>query len=131
MDFDSYYVTQAKNNLPVFRGAAYQRGYGFGNVFRRFFRWVVPILKENAMPVIKNLGKETLKGAINVATDALDGQDIKSSAKSNLKKSLQNISTQYGNGKKRKKTVFKETKTFKKPNHSTNKKKKRRLDIFD
>jgi len=77
------------------------------------------------------LGKETLKGAINVATDALDGQDIKSSAKSNLKKSLQNISTQYGNGKKRKKTVFKETKTFKKPNHSTNKKKKRRLDIFD
>lgn len=95
-----------------------------------FFRWVVPILKENAMPVIKNLGKETLKGAINVATDALDGQDIKSSAKSNLKKSLQNISTQYGNGKKRKKRVFKETKTFKKPNHSTNKK-KRRLDIFD
>ena len=88
MDFDSYYVTQAKNNLPVFRGATYQRGYGFGNVFRRFFRWVVPILKENAMPVIKNLGKETLKGAINVATDALDGQDIKSSAKSNLKKSL-------------------------------------------
>ena len=37
MDFDSYYVTQAKENLPVLRGAAYQRGYGFGNVFRRFF----------------------------------------------------------------------------------------------
>lgn len=134
MDFSNYYASQAKQNLPVFRGASYQRGFGFGNVFRRFFRWVVPILKENALPVIKNLGKETLKSAINVANDTLEGQDFKTSAKSHLKNSLNNISKKYGAGTKRKKGVYKAHKTLKKPSKSVRFKKstkKRRLDIFD
>ena len=47
MDFKNYYNEQA-NGLNVFKGAYYQKGYGFGDVFRRFFRWIVPIVKKNA-----------------------------------------------------------------------------------
>jgi hypothetical protein len=46
MDYDNYYQNQAKEKLPVFRGSIYQKGYGFGDVFKKFFRWVVPIVKK-------------------------------------------------------------------------------------
>ena len=36
MNFENYYVSQAKENLPIFRGAPFQRGYGFGGVFKVF-----------------------------------------------------------------------------------------------
>lgn len=35
MSFDNYYTDQASSNLPVFRGALYQKEYGFGNVFKK------------------------------------------------------------------------------------------------
>ena len=103
MEFQDYYAKQAKENTPVFRGASFQKGYGFGSVFKRFFKWVLPIIKQNALPIMKTVGKEALKGAVNIANDALDGQDLETSAKSQLKNSLNNLSDQYGNGKKKKK----------------------------
>lgn len=137
MDFDKYYKSQLSESFPVYRGNPYMKGYGFGSVFKRFFRWILPIVKENALPVAKNIGKEAIKSAVNIANDTIDGKTFTESAKSNLKRSLNNLSDQYGKGnvKKRKLTITgkdNQKKIFldlRKKN--INKKKKRNLDIFD
>jgi hypothetical protein len=144
MDFENYYSSQAKEAIPVFRGAPYQRGSGFGSVFKKIFRWIIPIIKEHALPVVKSAGKEALKTALNIANDTIDGKDFVSSAKQQVKNSLNKFSNQYGNGKAKKKAkkkaLFKKTQNKKKtsqliqnkitkPNFSN--KKKRKLDIFD
>ena len=136
MDFNNYYTQQAKQSIPVFKGSPYQRGFGIGNVFRRFFRWVIPIIKSNALPIVTNVGKEAIKTAVNIANDTIDGKDFKSSAKSQIKNSLNNMASQYGSGKKKKQTkkklLYKQVKTTKKPSSTKiSKKKTRRLDIFD
>lgn len=135
MDFDKYYALQARNNIPVYSGNRSMKGYGFGSVFRRFFKWIIPIVKENALPVVKNIGKEAIKSAVNIANDTIDGKTFSESAKSNLKRSLSNLSDQYGSGKKRKLSEAGNTKqktvifNIKRKNKKS--KKKRSLDIFD
>ena len=140
MDFENYYSQQAKETIPVFRGSPNQRGSGFGSVFKKLFRWIVPIIKEHALPVVKSVGKEALKSVVNIATDTLDGKDLKTSAKNQVKSSLNKFSNQYGNGKskgkRRKKVVFKKLRLKKKPSllfklNKTPPNKKRKLDIFD
>ena len=79
MDFNNYYSQQAKQTIPVFRAAPYQRGSGIGNVFKRIFRWIVPIIKEHALPIVKSVGKEALKSAVNIASDTINGKDFKTS----------------------------------------------------
>lgn len=133
MDFKNYYLQQTKPSFPVFRGASFQRGYGFGSVFSRFFKWFAPIFKENATPILKSIGKEAFKGAINVANQTInEGGDFKSIAKNQLKKSISNVVDQVGSGKK---VVFKKRKITNLDSFSKNIKKKtkrkRRLDIFD
>lgn len=135
MDFEKYYSDQAREKIPVFRGSPYQRGAGFGSVFRRIFRWIVPIIKEHALPVVKSVGKEALKTAVNIATDTLDGKDLKTSARDQVKKSLNKFSNQIGSGKRTLKRVFKKQGSKRKSSlvKKNNKKphKKRKLDIFD
>ena len=97
MDFEQYYKNQIKE--PVFRGSSYQRGYGFGDVFKKFFRWILPIVKQHAAPIAKTVGQEALKSAVNIANDALDGKDFGDSSKSRIKESLNNLSVKYGNGR--------------------------------
>ncbi len=99
MDFERYYSNQTRENIPVFRGSPYQRGAGFGSVFKRIFGWIVPIIKEHDLPVVQSVGKEALKTAVNIATDTLDGKDFKTSAKDQVKSSLNKFSDQFGNGK--------------------------------
>jgi hypothetical protein len=128
MDFSKYYHSQAQEEgLPAFKARPYMRGYGFGNVFKRFFRWISPIVKENALPILKNIGKEGLRTAANIANETLDGKDFSESAKANLKESIKKLSNQYGNGKKRRKKSSKQYGGGKKRKT----KKKRQLDIFD
>jgi hypothetical protein len=135
MDFDKYYELQAKQGFPVYQGKAYMRGYGFGSVFKKFFRWIMPIMKENALPVVKNIGKEALKTAVNIANDTLDGQSFAESAKSNLKKSLNTLTNQFGGSKKKILTSAAQKKQKKLIMAARNKnlktKKTRSLDIFD
>ena len=83
MDYESYYKNQIEN--PVFRGAPYQRGHGFGDVFKKFFRWIVPIVKQHAGPIASSVGKEALKSAINIANDSLDGKNFTTSSKERFK----------------------------------------------
>jgi hypothetical protein len=125
MDFNKYYVDQANNSsYPVFRGMDIQRGYGLGGIFKKFFSWIMPIVREHALPVTKTLGKELIKGAIDVANDSLEGKNIKDSAKNRTKEFLNNLKeTQLGKGYKRKNKI--------KKMYQKNKKQKRNKDIFD
>ena len=77
------------------------------------------------------MGKEALKSAVNIATDTVDGKDFSQSTKNRVKESLNNLSTIYGNGrkKKRKSSIKVAPNLFKKKKKKTTK--KRKLDIFD
>jgi hypothetical protein len=134
MEFDKYYQLQAEEGFPVYKGHPYMRGYGFGSVFKRFFRWIMPIVKENALPVVKNIGKEALKSVVNIANDTIEGKNFTESAKSNFKQSLNNLSDQFGGGNPEitslTKTQHKKFLTDMRKKNSK-RKKKRKLDIFD
>ena len=130
MDFKSYYLNQAGNGLPYFVGSPYQKGYGLGGIFRNIFKWIMPIVREHALPVAKSVGKELLRTATNVAQDTLNGEEFGQSTKKRLKESFKNISSKMhqGEGLKLKPGLsIKRVKSV-----SKNKKiKKRKLDIFD
>jgi hypothetical protein len=132
LDFNKYYLDQANGDtFPIYHGNPYMRGYGFGSVFRRLFRWIVPIIKENALPVVKNIGKEAVKSAFNIANDTIEGKSFVESAKTNLKQSLNDLSKQFGGsltveGKKKQGDKIAK---YRKKNAKI--KKKRKIDIFD
>ena len=129
MDFEKYYKNQIDE--PVYRGVVFQRGHGFGDVFKKFFRWIVPIVKQYATPIASSVGKEALKSAVNIANDTIDGKNLTDSTKERIKESLNILSNKYGNGKKLKITI-KTTNMYKKNKKNKKQKiKKRKLDIFD
>jgi hypothetical protein len=76
--YTSYYVNQVGTGIPAFQGIRYQRGHGF---FGRIFSSVVPFLK-NLLP---ELGKKVLPSAVGLATDIIEGQNVKQSALNRLK----------------------------------------------
>ena len=121
---------RAGNGLPYFVGIPYQKGYGLGGIFRNIFKWIMPIVREHALPVAKSVGKELLRTATNVAQDTLNGEEFGQSTKRRLKESFKNISSKMhqGEGLKLKPGLsIKRVKSV-----SKNKKiKKRKLDIFD
>jgi hypothetical protein len=84
MDYEKYFLQQQPINFPTYKGVRYQGGYGLGNVFKRFFKWIVPIIKDKAVPVLKDVGKKVgesvISGTTNFARDALkkvQKQDLK------------------------------------------------------
>ncbi len=52
------------SDYNYFRGSVYQKGYGLGGSFKRFFKWIIPIFKQHALPKIeiglKQVGSEAL-----------------------------------------------------------------------
>lgn len=128
MDFNQYYLDQAAGNYPVFKGSRFQRGYGLGNAFRRFLSWALPLLRQHALPLAKNIGKEVISNAASIATDAIDGKDVKEAAKEKFKSSIEKLSSginqQTGNGYKRKLQ-------FVENNDLKTKTKKRKKDYLD
>lgn len=96
MMIKEYYLKQAQTGhsiYPVFRGNVLQKGYGLSNLFRRFYKWMIPILKEHALPVVKNVGKDLIKGADNVMNDVVDGKDFFSSSRSQLENIVKKLET--------------------------------------
>lgn len=128
MNYRQYYENQIGSGIPVFSGQAFQKGFGLGGTFRKFFKWVMPLLSKHALPLVRNVGKELVKGVSNVALDTIEGKDLKESANSNIEKTINNIKTniQAGNGKKRRPRKPK-TRDLLKP---INKPKKFPFDIF-
>lgn len=60
-DYARYFAVQGGRGLddiPVFRGHPYQRGYGIGSVFRRF-----------GIPILKWLGKTILSEGVDMGKD--------------------------------------------------------------
>jgi hypothetical protein len=131
MNYKQYYLNQAGfGHLPVYRGVQFQRGYGLGGVFRKFFTWVIPILRQHAIPIAKTFGEEVIKSASNLANDALEGKNIKDSAKIRIDESMKNLSrkagVQAGEGYKRRTKKRK----VKHKKFTTKKKQKTLHDIF-
>lgn len=54
--YQQYYTSQCGGALPVYRGGAYQRGYGMGDVLKGALRTVSSTL----LPLAKNVGKRVL-----------------------------------------------------------------------
>jgi hypothetical protein len=138
MDFKKYYEDQLGSGLPVFQGAKYQRGHGLGSIFKSFYRWISPIFKQHALPVLKQgattLGEEAVRTAANIANDALSGKHLVQAAVDRAKEAVESMSskannyikrTQQGGGYKRKS----KQKAMKSVSQSKNKRKRR--DIFD
>ncbi len=46
--YEDYYAKQSGGEMPVFRGARYQRGHGLGNFFSGLKRVAIPLLKRGA-----------------------------------------------------------------------------------
>jgi hypothetical protein len=144
MNFRQYYINQAGGQYSVYRGIPRQKGYGLGGIFKSLYRYVLPFLKDHALPVIKKgaefVGNEAIRAAGNIATDAIKGNNIKDSFKQNATNIVDNISAeaksklQSGSGRGRKRKLNKiniKNKTHKKNYSFSNNKTRRLSDIFD
>ncbi len=49
------------NEQQFYKGLTYQKGYGIGDQFRRFFNWITPLLKKHALPKIESYLKKQEK----------------------------------------------------------------------
>jgi hypothetical protein len=85
----------------VHRGQFLQRGRGLGSIFSGLFRNVLPMFSSIGRsifgsPVVKNVGKSlldsTVRGGLNLAADAIGGEDIKESFKKQLGSARQEVS---------------------------------------
>ena len=125
-------------NYNVFQGTKYQRGYGLGNIFKKLYKWVVPIFEQKAIPILKSVGKSLIKGTSNFAEDTLDGKNAKESAKRRFEETLDELSDKagvmkgngYKKGYKKKRKLTNDLDLFIR-NKKNKQKNKRDLDIFD
>jgi hypothetical protein len=78
----NYYLNQAGHgNAAYYRGSRVQRGFGFGSIFSRLFRFAMPLIKRGAVHV----GEALARTGANVAADAATGANIKESARTHFK----------------------------------------------
>lgn len=140
MNWNNYYMEQAGNGsgYNYYKGSAYQQGYGLGSSFRRFFRWIIPIFKEHALPKLesglKTVGKEALSSAANIAKDYVAGKDLSLAAKEHVSTSIDNLKDKAENslsGHGPKKKSIKRKKSFKKYFILKKQKNLHNSDIFD
>ena len=99
--------------MPVFRGSAWQQGYGLGGLFRSVARAVMPMVKSGA----KALGKIALNAGANLLGDVASGKNLKEAVKSRGKeavnvaknRAVKRLQTyaQTGSGRRRRKTTVK------------------------
>jgi hypothetical protein len=105
MDFNQYYLDQADGIYDgdfenvSFRGPMFQRGFGIGSYFRSFFSWALPLLKKHALPIAQSVGKEVVRNAASVASEAIDGRDLKESVEEKVMQTLEKLKkNQIGRG---------------------------------
>lgn len=103
-----------------FKGPPYQLGYGLGGSFRKFFKWIVPLVKQHAMPHIQrglaDLGRTAMSSVSEFARDVADGKDVQTSAKIHTHKALNSVKEKIenklngGKRKTKKSSVIRKTK---------------------
>lgn len=104
--FEEYYAHQTGGGLNYYQGANFQRGYGFGSLFRSFFRAAVPLFKSGA----KAVGKQLWHSGVDVLNDLSRGDDIKLATQRRLKeaahqltdKAASKMKTMIGSGRNKK-----------------------------
>lgn len=108
MDFSKYYSDQA-NGLQGYSGSRIQRGHGIGSMFKSLAKWIIPIIKNYAEPVVQNAVKagvsEIANGLSKFNNDInVEKKDIKESASNRFNETVQNIKSklQKGGSDKRK-----------------------------
>jgi len=73
MDYNTYYLNQAGGGYDdYYMGVPVQRGSGIGAVFKRFFKWITPIVKNNVGPVAKNIGHQVVGSLGSLAKDVVN-----------------------------------------------------------
>jgi hypothetical protein len=87
--------------MPFYKGRDIQYGNGLGSFFRRIYKWIAPIARKHILPIAQNVGSNLVNNAANIAKDAIQGENIKSSAKKRLSESLTDL-TQSAKDLKRK-----------------------------
>jgi len=100
--YQDYYTGKhqfGSGNMPIFRGAKYQRGHGLGNILGGLFRSIIlPFVKRNA-PM---LAGKAIKTRINLASDTSQGVPFKQSFKKHvpkaLKETVESVKFQSGSG---------------------------------
>lgn len=82
-------------NYSVYRGAYMQKGYGLGGVFQKFFKWIVPVFQDHALPALergaKSVGRETLSSIANIAKDVVEGRNLKDSVQEHTNSAIDNL----------------------------------------
>lgn len=96
MDFKEYYLNQAGgSDYNVYRGRTSQRGSGLGGIFQKFFRWIVPLVKTHALPLLKTgaqaVGSEVVNSTANLAKDLIIGKNPGEAAKENVNIAITNL----------------------------------------
>ena len=114
-DFNKYYALQSQG-LSGFHGPSFQKGHGLGSMFKRLFRWVIPIIKQNAAPLL-NTAMEGIKSSVSdgVSNFQKDLEDDKKSIKESAKQRIletfkgikDNIQPQSGKGSHKRKRIVK------------------------
>ncbi|GBM67577.1 hypothetical protein AVEN_73706-1 [Araneus ventricosus] len=82
-----HYTNHKGSGIPYYEGVSFQKGYGLGGIFRRFFRAARPFLVKGG----KALGKEALVTGTNVVNDVVSGEDIKTATKRRSKEAGKNL----------------------------------------
>lgn len=85
-------------NYNIYRGNQYQRGYRLGGTFKKFFRWIVPLVQKHAFPAIesglKTVGKTALETAADITKDAISGRNIREAAESRINSAVDQLKEQ-------------------------------------
>jgi hypothetical protein len=139
MNYEKYYLDQAgglSNDYNVYRGRSFQKGFGIGGMFRKFFKWIVPIVRKVGSPLLESgaqaLGTEIVNSGSKFANDVFRGRNVNESLKENFSNSVDNLKSKiekkfYGTG------IKGVVKRRKKAKYIILKKKKQKpsLDIFE
>lgn len=105
--FEDYYTHQTGSGLNYYQGSPFQKGYGFGGLFRSLFRAAVPLFKSGA----KAVGKQLFHTGVDMLGDMSRGENIKVAAQRRFKEAGKNLTdkaankmkTMIGSGRKNKK----------------------------
>ncbi len=111
--YEDYYERQVGGEIPVFRGAKYQRGHGLGSIIGGLFRRIVlPFLKQGGQFLKSNrdvLLGNALKTGMEVADDVLQGKSLKESAKKRvakgIKRAAESVNWQTGSGRRKRRRI--------------------------
>ena len=66
----------------MFQGSKTQKGFGLGGLLGGILKSAMPLIKQGA----KTLGREALRAGVGITQDVLEGRNLRTSAKSGLKR---------------------------------------------